>query len=121
TMIFERGASLSSLYNPNPKSQKTILHVDFASAGTFTIVEVQMRVNCMGNRPLSKDYEFWDAELRGMQHVLDTGILDPQTSHYAAERAQWYNIAITLLVFLVIVSLLMVGSLTFVYMALLAV
>lgn len=120
TMIFERGFSLSSLYNPNPKSQKTIVHVDFASTGTFTIVEVQMRVNRMGNRPLSKDYEFWDTELRGMQQALDTGILDPQTSYYAAERARWYSITVMLTVLVVVLMVLMLGSLTYVYMALLS-
>lgn len=107
TLIFERGASLSSLYNPNPKSQKTIVTVDFASLGQTTIVEIQMRVNCMGNRPLSKDYDFWAAELYGIEQVLTGDYVDPVTSDFAAERAQWYNVAVMLTVLVVTLVVLM--------------
>jgi hypothetical protein len=98
TMLFERGSRFASLYNMNPKSQKTLVSVDFASAAGQTIVEMTMRVDCLGNKPLSKDYEFWAAELAGIEELLEHGYVNPYLSDLAAERAMWYNITITLLV-----------------------
>ena len=107
TMTFERGANFASLYNPNPKSQKTEISVDFASISGITVLEVTMRVNCFGNRPLSKDYEFWEAELSGIVDALEHGYVNSRLSDYAAERAMWYSITIQLLVLLVALSVTM--------------
>ena len=105
TMQFQRGWSLASLFNPNPKKQKTEIAVDFASAGQQTVIEVTMRINCFGNRPLSKDYEFWQAELEGFADVLEHGYINPMISDYAAERALWYNVTITIIVLFVVLLL----------------
>lgn len=107
TMLFERGANLASLYNPNPKSQKTEISVDFATISGVTVLEVTMRVNCFGNRPLSKDYEFWDTELAGIVDAVEHGYVNPRLSDYAAERAMWYSIAIQLIVLMVMLFITM--------------
>ena len=111
TMIFERGANLASLYNMNPKSQKTEVTVDFASIAGQTIVEVTMRVNCFGNKALSKDYEFRAAELAGINEVLEHGYVNPFVSQFAAERALWYNVTVTLTV-LIAVFIMLAGGYT---------
>lgn len=105
TMRFQRGWRFASLFNPNPKSQKTDITVDFASVGQETIIEVTMRINCFGNRPLRKDYEFWQAELGGIEEALDNGYVNPLISDFAAERALWYNVTITLIVLFVVLLL----------------
>ncbi|MEM9953714.1 MAG: hypothetical protein AAFV93_17540 [Chloroflexota bacterium] len=111
TMIFERGATLASMYNFNPKAQKTEVSVDFASVGNQTIIELTMRINCLGNRPLSKDYEFWAAEIAGIEDVLEHGYVNPYISAFAAERAFWYNVTVALIVWslllIIVISLTM--------------
>lgn len=114
TLLFERGASLASLYNPNPKSQKTEISVDFASISGVTVLEVTMRVNCLGNKPLRRDYEFWETELSGIEDALEHGYVNPHMSEYAADRAMWYSITVMLMVlilmlFLTISTFLVVG------------
>lgn len=96
TMVFERGSGLASLYHPNPKRQKTEISVDFASAGNTSIVELVMRVNRLGNKPLVKDYEFWRSELNGLSSILQGGHAESQLSDFAAERAMWYSVAVML-------------------------
>ena len=96
SMEFERGAMLAGFYNPNPRSQKTIITVDFVSVGGNTVIELVMRINRAGNMPLSKDFEFWEAEIRGIENSLHYGYCDPRLSEYAADRAKWYSIAIML-------------------------
>lgn len=99
SMEFERGTTMASLYNPNPRSQKTIITIDIVGAGGHSIVEAVMRVNCRGNLPLSKDFDFWQTELQGIEKSLHYGYCDPRLSEYAADRAKWYSIAIMLGVF----------------------
>lgn len=111
TMIFERGANLASLYNMNPKAQKTEVSADFASIGGQTIVELTMRVNCLGNKPLSKDYEFWAAELAGIDEVLKHGYVNPYVSDFAADRAKWYNISVMLGILILTIGLMISGFL----------
>lgn len=113
TMIFERGASLASLYNMNPKSQKTEITVDFASIAGQMIVELTMRVNCLGNKPLSKDFEFWAAELAGINEVLEHGYVNPFVSDFAADRAKWYNISVMLTVLILTITLTISGFFIF--------
>lgn len=109
TMVFERGANLASLYNMNPKSQKTEITVDFASIAGQTIVELTMRVNCLGNKPLSKDFEFWATELAGINEVLEHGYVNPFLSDFAAERAKWYNVSVLLSILILTISLTISG------------
>ena len=105
TLLFERGANLASLYNPNPKSQKTEISVDFASISGITVLEVTMRVNCLGNKPLRRDYEFWEAELDGIVDALEHGYVNPRLSDYAADRAMWYSVTVMLMVLMITLSL----------------
>lgn len=105
TMLFERGANFASLYNPNPKSQKTEISVDFATISGVTVLEVTMRIDCLGNRPLSKDFEFWDTELNSITDALEHGYVNPCLSDYAAERAMWYSVAIQLIVLMLALSI----------------
>lgn len=111
TMTFERGSSLASLYDPNPKHQKTEVSIDIVSSGGLSIVELTMRINRLGNRPLRADYEFWRAEIDGLSHALNYGYVDPRWSDYAAERAKWNNIAVTLTVLIIVMGILFVGIL----------
>jgi len=117
TLLFERGSNLASLYNFNPKSQKTEVSVDFASAGEQTIVELTMRINCFANQPLSKDYEFWAAELDGIQDALDHGYVNPAISDFAAERALWYNVSIMLGVLILTISLTITAAIVWMILA----
>lgn len=96
TMLFQRGSSIASIYHPNPKRQKTEISVDFANSGSTSIVELVMRVNRFGNMPLAKDYEFWRAELDGLARILKQDHAEVRVSDFAAERAMWYSIAMTL-------------------------
>ena len=105
TLLFERGANLASLYNPNPKSQKTEISVDFASISGITVLEVTMRVNCLGNKPLRRDYEFWEAELDGIVDALEHGYVNPNISDYVADRAMWYSVTVMLMVLMITLSL----------------
>ena len=104
-MLFQRGASLASLYNPNPKSQKTEISVDFASISGITVLEVTMRVNCLGNKPLRRDYEFWETELDGIVDALEHGYVNPNISDYVADRAMWYSVTVMLMVLMITLSL----------------
>lgn len=113
TMIFERGSSFAGIYNMNPKAQKTEITVDFATIAGQTVVELTMRVNCFGNRPLSKDYEFWSAELAGIEDALEHGYANPAVSQYAAERAMWYNLAVFLAVLILSLSLTVTGFIVY--------
>lgn len=109
TMLFERGATFASLYNMNPKSQKTDISVDFATIEGQTVIELTMRVNCLGNKPLSKDYEFWTAELAGIEDVLEHGYVNPYLSDFAAERAFWYNVTVLMAILMIVIMLLTIG------------
>ncbi|MGJ3241057.1 MAG: hypothetical protein ACFE0Q_20270 [Anaerolineae bacterium] len=109
TLIFERGNTLASLYNMNPKSQKTIASMDFASIDGQTVIELTMRVNCLGNQPLSKDFEFWALELAGIEDVLNHGYVNPTLSDLASERALWYNVSIALMLVIVTIALTITG------------
>jgi|GEM_PF-4867473 len=111
TMLFERGSNLASLYNMNPKAQKTEIAVDFASIAGQTIIELTMRVNCLGNKPLSKDYEFWAAELAGIDDVLEHGYVNPYLSDFAAERAFWYNVTVLMAILMIVIMALIAGFL----------
>jgi len=119
TMLFERGSNFASLYNMNPKAQKTEIAVDFASIEGQTIIELNMRVNCLGNKPLSKDYEFWAAELAGIDDVLEHGYVNPYLSDFAAERAFWYNVTVLMAILMLVIMILTIGIftlVTFVYL-----
>jgi len=105
TMIFERGSSLASLYDPNPKHQKTEVSIDIVGSHGLSIVELTMRINSLGNKALRSDYEFWRAEIDGLSHALNYGYVDPRWSDYAAERAKWNNIAVTMGVSMIVMFL----------------
>jgi len=107
SLIFERGRVLAGLYNPNPRSQKTIMTVDFVRSGDEALLEVALRVNCLGNLPLQADKDFWQAELDGLAHTVHYGYCDPRLSYFAAERAKWYSLAIAAAVMIVILLLLL--------------
>jgi hypothetical protein len=94
SLVFKRGNWLSSLYNPNPRSQQTHLTVDVVSGSGGSVVELTMRVNRMGNVPLGRDYEFWQAEIDGMLQALQHGYADPRMSEYAADRARLYSLVV---------------------------
>jgi hypothetical protein len=96
TMIFQRGSSIASIYHPNPKRQKSEISIDFASSGETNLAELMMRINRFGNMPLAKDYEFWRAELDGLAAILKQGHAEARISDYAAERAMWYSVSVTL-------------------------
>lgn len=119
TMIFQRGWQLAGLFNPNPKRQQTIIHMDLVSSGAETLIEMTMRVNCIGNRPLSKDLDFWQAELNGIQEAIEVGYANPLISTYAAERALWYNVVILICVLLLVLVALFGGIMTLLIMAVL--
>jgi hypothetical protein len=106
TLIFERGAMLASLYDPNPKHQKTEITIDIVSSGKQSIVELMMRVNRLGNIPLQKDYEFWRAEIDGLAHALNYGYVDPRWSDYAADRAKWYSMVVMMGIAMIVMALL---------------
>jgi hypothetical protein len=91
---YRRGSWLAGFYHPNPDRQQTEITVDILpQAGGETLLEVEMRVSTLGNVPLSKDYEFWRAELQGFANALHFGYIDPALSEMAAERAMWYSVA----------------------------
>lgn len=97
TLIFERGSWWGGLVNPNPAAQKMRVLVDVLSGGEeATLVEVRMRVNTMGSFSFPTDHDFREAELDGLQLLLEYGYLDTTRSRYAADRAQWFSIAVAL-------------------------
>lgn len=111
TLGFERGSRLASLYDPNPKHQKTELSIDIVGQSGHSIIELTMRINRLGNRPIRADYEFWRAEIDGLALALNYGYLDPRWSDYAAERAKWNNIAVTLGILIIVIGILFIGIL----------
>lgn len=111
TQGFERGSSLAGLYDPNPKHQKTIVSVDIVGSHGHSVIELTMRINRLGTRPLRADYEFWRAEIDGLSHALNYGYVDPRWSDYAAERAKWNNIAVMMGVLIIVMGILFVGIL----------
>jgi hypothetical protein len=94
TRYYRRGSWLAGFYHPNPGRQQTKVRVDvLKQMNGETLLEVEMRVNTLGNVPLSKDYEFWRAELQGFANALHFGYIDPALSEMAGERAMWYSVA----------------------------
>jgi hypothetical protein len=104
SMTFERGAMLASLYDPNPKHQKTHISIDIVSHGNQSLIELTMRINRLGNIPLQADYEFWRSEIDGLAHAIHYGYVDSRWSDYAAERAKWYSVVIMLGVSMVVIA-----------------
>lgn len=112
SLQFERGTAFDGIYNPDPRFLRTEITVDLVGMGGDTVIEIVMRVNRLANIALQPHYDFWKAELHGLNNALMFGYADPLLSAYAAERAKWF--AVTLIFAALMVVLILVASIVFV-------
>lgn len=106
SMKFERGATFSGLFHPDPRLQRAEMTIDLVSMGTNTIAEVVLAIPRFRVQPNSVYAEFWDAELDGLAQALRYNAVEARLSVFAAERAMWSSIAAILLVVLIFLILL---------------
>lgn len=107
TLVFQRGSVLGGILNANPAAYRTQISIDVVTGPSGeTLLEITRRVSGFFNLHLAVQDDFHQAELDGLQVLLEYGYLDTQRSQYAAERAVW---VMRFLVLALLASLLLIG------------
>lgn len=96
-LVFERGSRWRQYIAFSPRTWFSRVRVDVQPISEMALrVTIRLWISTKGQTVLQKETDFWKAELTGLYNAIHRGIIDTQTSDFAAERAKWFNCSLTL-------------------------